>query len=356
MTNRVFTKRLWLHKDPDILGNFNEIFRSRTEPFLDNEEKAAVLSDEAHYDGDIFTHITTTARPLLPKELWEWVGYGEKVELEISVKARKKMLDEPITEMITKAVEEDRKEGEEYMKTHDRLIFTLSNEAVIHERQFVLHTPFSDGSGRKNVEYINSYGQIIHHPETECPNDWYIILGHVGDTITPYTIGRIWGNDKSPGTGLKEVLIRAYQHGLRFEDAPETDEIVFNAESISDNIITLSCTNDFFGFGDNMAFCSNRDFQGNIKLGTRGLDKNIINVIVAYRWFFNKPNLFVNLKAANENKGGTSFDFNSLCTRINRKINEKYAKLEKKQPCFDPRNLRTESLIIPYAEETCRTY
>jgi len=350
MTSRVFTKRLWLHKDLDLPGNFNEIFKSRTEPLFDDEEKTAVLSHEAHCDGDIFTHVTTPAKSLFPKQLWEWVGFGEKVELEISIKASKKSLDEPITEMITKAVEEDKGEGEEYVKAHDRLIFTLADESVIHERQYILYTPFADGSGRKNVEYINSYGEIIRHPETEHPDDCYVMLGHVGDRITPLAIGRIWGNEKSPKSCLKEVLIKAYQHGLRFEEAPDTDEIVFYAHNVRDKIIGLSCYDGFYGFGENMTFCSTRDYQENTKLGTRGLDHNIINVIVAYRWFFNKPNLFVKLdkakgKVVNEEKMA------ALCCLINKKINEKFAKLEKKSPCFDPMCLRTKTLIIPYAEE-----
>ena len=351
MITREFTKRLWLHKDPEGLENFNEIFRSRTEPFLDEKENAAVLSEEAHFDGDMIMHVCINSKPMFPKELWEWVGRGEKVGLDITIKATKKNLDEPITEPITKAIEENKGNGEEYLYTHDRLIFGLKGDCTIHERQFILHTPFVDDKTKKNVEYINSYGEIIHHPECVCPNDCYVVFGHAGDIITPYLVGQHWGNDRSPKTSLRETLVKAYQHGLRFENAPDTDEIVFNVERVKENIIGITCDDEFYGFGENMTFCTLRDYQENSRIGTRGLDKVIIDAIVAYRWFFNKPHLIAKLKAGK----GIEKDFiDALCAFINKKVNDKYDKFKNKRPYFNPQKLRTKTLIMPYAEEKCR--
>lgn len=284
-------KHFWLHKDPRGPENFNIISKSRTEPILNLEENAAMLSQEGRLDNDRFVFLNNIALSLLPEEIISLVDYGKKVEVLVTTEYRIKDLSEPITEPVDKKWDFIPISGSDIIPCNDRLIFGKKGSCSVYERQAIVRTPLPENNGIIREEFVNENCSLVQNPDCIQSDEYYIILGKAGECISPYKLGMLWSSDRTTMKSLKEVLVDAYLHGLGFIEAPEDDVITFRVKVMDENLVSINCDSDFYSFGKDLIFSIKKDYRPDIDLGTRSVDKNIISAILAYRWFFNKPNL-----------------------------------------------------------------
>lgn len=364
-------RHFWLHKDPQAPENYNIICKSRTEPILNVEENSAMVSHEGKLDDDRFVFVNSPALFMLPEELIRRVDYGKKVEVLLTAEYNVKDLSDPITEPIERKWDFTPALGSDIIPCHDRMIFGTIGSCRIYERQAVVRTPLPDNNGIIREEFVNENCCLVPNPDCIQSDEYYVILGKAGECISPYKLGILWSCDHITTKSMKDVLVDAYQHGLGFIKPPEDDMIAFNVRIMDDNLVAINCESDFYYFGKNMVFSIQKDYRPDIALDTMSIDKNIISVILAYRWFFNKPNLkavfaldhdvtketesswttregyehYMKLVQNYKKKG-----LQHLSRIVNLRLSARWKLKNENSRCFDPAKLNAPIALIPYAE------
>lgn len=364
-------RSFWLHKDPQGPENFNIISKSRTEPILNLEVNAAMLSHEGKLDDDRFVYLNCNALSLLPQEVVNLVGYGKKVEVLVTAEYRVKDLSEPITEAIERKWDFTPVSGSDIVPCHDRMIFGKVGSCRIYERQAIVRTPLPENNGIIREEYVNENCSLVQNPDCIQSDEYYVMLGKAGECISPYKLGMLWSSDRCTMKSLKDILVDAYQHGLGFFEAPDDDVITFRVKVIDENLVSVNCDSDFYSFGKDLIFSIKKDYRPDIDLDTRSVDKNIISAILAYRWFFNKPNLkamFVldhDVTKETESSWTTRegyehymklvYDYKKkglqhLSRIVNLRLSARWKCKNENNRRFDPTKLNVPIALIPYAE------
>lgn len=363
-------RHFWLHKDPQGPENFNIISKSRTEPILNVEENAAMLSVEGKLDDDRFVFVNSPAQFMLPEELIRLVDYGKKVEVLVTAEYRVKDLSDPITEPIERKWDFTPVSGSDIIPCHDRMMFAKMGSCRIYERQAVVRTPLPDNKGFRE-EFVNENCSLVPNPDCVQSDEYYTILGKSGECITPYKLGMLWSSDRSTMKSLKDILVDAYQHGLGFIEAPEDDVITFRVKIMDENLVSINCDNDFYSFGKDLVFSTKKDYRPDMELDTMSVDRNIISAILAYRWFFNKPNLkamfVLDHDASKETESSWTnaegyekymklvYDYKKkglqhLSRIVNLRLAARWKCKKENNRRFDPSKLNVPIALIPYAE------
>lgn len=371
MRNQANQRHFWLHKDPQGPENFNIISKSRTEPILNLEENTAILSQEGKLDDDRFVFLNSNALNLLPEEVIRQVSFGKKVEVLVTAEYRVKDLSDPITEPIDRKWDFTPVTGSDIIPCHDRMMFGKMGSCRIYERQAIVRTPIPEKGNIIREEFVNENCCLVPNPDSIQSDEYYVILGKAGECITPYNLGMLWSSDHRTMNSLKDVLVDAYQHGLGFIKSPEDDVITFRVKVMDETLVSINCDSDFYSFGKDLIFSTKKDYRPDMDLETRSIDRNIISAIIAYRWFFNKPDLkaqFVldhNVDKETESSWTTRQGYENymklvhdykkkglqhLSRIVNQRLTARWKCKNENSRRFDPTKLNVPIALIPYAE------
>lgn len=282
----------WVYRDTE--GNpagFNEYWRTRTEPVYDARKKNFVISDEGKSQGDFPVHLNVGIRGFLPPDFLPQIKEGVKAHVILTGNYEIKNKNEPVEDPLAKRVRKGTPCNFQLMECHDRLIFGRNGRAELYERQGLLVYNNPSDPVRFKEEYVDASGMVIERGDDGSVYDHYIMIGRVGSNIIPHDIGKLWCSDVGFKYSVDHLLVDAYRLGLRFEEPPEDDDIEFLAVVKPNGVVTLRCQSYYYGFSDAMDFNYIRVYKPDEAGGFRSLEKTIINGIVGYRWFFNRPNL-----------------------------------------------------------------
>jgi len=195
----------------------------------------------------------------------------------------------------------------------------------------VIYSTIDNPDNPIKEEYINEYGHIIHHKEGNDIIESYTTFGKAGDIVTAKALGDFYASIVSPSQSFDLFLSQAYKQGLRLAEPPETDEIdlVFNVKT--ERLLVIECVNDFYGFGKPLLLdMTSQDFS------KRVIHNNLVLGLIAYRWFFNKPDLNFSYKMAEESLPLTSDMQQILDHLFIDRLNEKWKRRVSRGSCFKP--------------------
>lgn len=350
-------KDFWIHLNPEGSDNFMVHGRTYSEPRFDKKLGHYVVSDEGRMCNDRLTCVNCTSKSFLPQALWDSVTPGKRAHVVNYTFWELKDENDATVPPIAQKTDYQPDTYFEMQQFTDHLIFGLRGKAELHERYSSFNTRQDDPENPLKVQFVNKYGQVITHG-CNSVTDGYIFIGSPGEIIKPYNIAKLWGEDLTTRRQLDTLLVEAYLMGIRYKEPPEDDVIRMNVNVITSEIIKILPQNDYYGFADDMTFCSKRDYRADPYLGTKSLDKSITDTILAYRWFFNKPYLKVSLslvhnesledsatwknkdeyskymsKVESYSKSGLT----ALTKRINTKVEQKWQKY-KEQTFFNPKD------------------
>lgn len=296
----VFKRTFWLHMNPNENNGFGEIWKTRTEPIYSKTKHGYTFTRDGILDDDRMVHLNVNTRAVLPKELHKLVTPGKKVKVNVECTYEIKDIDDPCDEISNRIIyTENVNEPFKILRCNDHMLFGPDVNVDIHERIGVIYTAQEDNS--ITIEYINEYGKII--PEASGS---YTIFGKVGDDIIPKTIGDYYCDALTSEQNLEYLLSKAYKQGVRFEEPPKDDVIHLSLCLEEDGILNISCDSDYYGFGNclNLNFsCINEYGRYNGKtlkdiqkdedfiMSCHIIDRALTQALIAYRWFFNRPNL-----------------------------------------------------------------
>lgn len=348
-------KDFWVHLNPAGSDNFMVHGRTYSEPRFDKQLGHYVVSDEGRMCNDRLACVNCIAKTFLPDALWNSVTPGKRAHVYNYCFWELKDENDEISLPIAQKTDYSPDTYFEMQQFTDHLIFGLKGKAELHERYSTFNTRQDNPANPLNVQFVNKYGQVITHGCGSVIDD-YVMIGCRGDVVSPFNIARLWGSEPNTKRQLDTLLIEAYTMGLRYKEPPKESTIRMNVSVISGEVIRIESLNDYYGFAENMLFCSKHDFHSDPFLGTRNLDKSITGAILAYRWFFNKPDLKVSLSLVHNekleaesswknqkdyskymsnvesyNKAGLA----ALTKRINGKVEQKWEKY-KESPYFKP--------------------
>ena len=351
----------WLHYDPNGTGKFNEIFKSRTEPFYDLSQNQYVLTTDGHLDGDRFVILNPIAKAFLPPDLLEQIKPGMKARVTLQGTYELKDKEDAAVEPVQRKYNIHEHGVFEVVPFTDRLIFAKKGHSKLYERSAVIYIPQADEEHPIKEQFIHKDGNVIEYFGGGSIYDHYAIIGHVGNVITPKNLGDLWASDFETDTDLFEMLREAYRYGLRFQEAPKRNIISFDVSVIDKDIFTIDTDDMFYGFGGKQRFCTKRNFNGDVSLKARSLERVIVNALLAYRWFFAKPNLtakftLVHDKTMESPKFWTSEDkhreymavvenfqnktFPNMVDKVSNSLESKWSKQPKKELFFDPTKVK----------------
>lgn len=281
----------WLHYDPNGTGKFYEIFKSRTEPYYDFNQNQYVLTKDGHLDGDRFVFLNPIAKAFLPPDLLEQMKPGMRVRVTLQSSYEIKDKYDKIVNPIERKYNIHENGMYEVIPFSDKLIFGKKGQSKLYERAAMLYTPQADDEHPVKEQFISKDGSVIGYDGGGDLYEHYAIIGNVGCFISPKAIGDLWASDENTTVDLCEMLREAYRYGLRFTEAPSKNVIDFHISVIDNEIFTIDTPDKFYGFGGKQRFCAKRNFNGDITLKARSLERIIVQGILAYRWFFAKPDL-----------------------------------------------------------------
>lgn len=354
----------YLHCDDQNNPNgFNEVWRSRTCPVFDGKTKSFYLTPEGKAQDDRLVHVSLWERSLLPEGTIEGVRKGAIAHVFLATCVE--WLDKDGRLMTAPVVPMQQNSGGalQVITCNDNLIFGQYGTAKLYDRQGAVfsHTETEEvGGSPLKVEYFDRYCDVIRHPGTGSVHDYYHMIGFTDKPTTPIAISKLWISDRITKVTIDSLLVDAYKKGLRFIEAPDSDEIEFTAKVFKDGIFTLECESDFYGFGGKLTFSASNGFKPDEDNSCNSLERTIINSIVAYRWFFNRPNLIPKISVfkgdayTNENCWNSKKEFADFKKRINAfekktlkelnaiiasSIEEKWGKRCKRSKHFDPNRM-----------------
>lgn len=352
----------YLHCDaPGNPDGFQELWRSKSCPIFNDKEKMFVLSPEARAQNDRQVHVSMWERSLLPEGTIEGVYKGAIAHVFLATCVE--WLDKEGRLMTAPCMIDKPSQGGalQVITCNDHLIFGQHGTAKVYDRQGAVFTQNTNEEGNPiKVEYFDKYCDVIHHQGSGSVHDHYRMLGFADKPTTPIEVSKLWLSDKTTRVVIDSLLVEAYKKGLRFIDAPASDEVAFTAKVLKDGIFTLECESDFYGFGDKLMFSTDKEFKPDEERGCDSLETTLINAIVAYRWFFNRPNLmpkitvfkgegYTNVKFWQSKKDFTDFKkrvntfektvLKKLNDTIEASLSEKWEKRCKRSRHFDPNRM-----------------
>lgn len=361
MSAKANTIEFWVHRDPQTDGMPTQYWTSHTEPIFDNKKNGYVISDIGHRLGDkpIFLNLTTKA--LLPPDMCSQIKPGMKARVTLEGFYELKDSDNKTVEPIRDILRDNDSKDLAIRQFNDGLVFGKKGEAKIYTRTAVVLSKQVNDIYPIKAEYMNELGEVVARGGEGSIQDYYQILGYPGDVISPRLVGNLWGDDYVTYEGLDSLLVQAYRHGLRFEEAPEGNEVVIDAVLLPTGEIELRSSSPFYGFGTVVIVDPKKSYKADDKSNIRSIDRTIVNAMIAYRWFFNKPELKVvingerHICADDPSLWKTKKEYNSfhrktdtfvnktiykLSKLINDKIEERWKKRIARSSHFDPSKLR----------------
>lgn len=348
----------WLHVSPAESDNFpNALWKSKCEPIYDPNEKDYVHAKDSYLEGDRFVHLNPNARSLLSLKIRENLRPGIRIHVVNGRCAEIKDISNDITEPIKHLYDIEEGEDFEAVRDEEGMLFALKGTAVIHERKAFLITRAKGKKDILRVDYVNESGKIIRHHLDKDVDESYIEFGRKKDYFIPRIFGDLWASDQSTQYVLSALLVQGYMRGVKYHRAPIKEDMIIRVKVLPDNLVSINTNGDFYGLGNNLLFCRQKSYRSNKRLNTRSLDGVIVNGILSYRWFFDRPKLNAKVVLVHDtnlespDRWETDAEYKAymddvkayaengvrkLEELINSSVAKKWAKRDKRNMYFDP--------------------